>query len=113
MNEGGLLFASIAKDGDQTACSQESRCTSIPLGQPATALKKASGKGVPLRPDRVNTATPPTRTPFPPNSGEVAAIQIVTIQIHHLVPGSCEVLYKRLLRVVTCVDFGNGSKLRI
>jgi hypothetical protein len=37
---------------------------------------------------------------FPPNSGNVVAIQV-----HHLIPRSHEVFDKRLLRVVIRIDF--------
>src|ERR1700691_1834594 len=45
---------------------------------------------------------------LPRSSGKVVAIKV-----HHLVPGSHEVLHKRLLRVVTCIDFRQGSELRV
>ncbi len=41
-------------------------------------------------------------------SGEVEAIKI-----HHLVPRSHKVTHKRLLRVVTCIDFRDGSELGV
>src|SRR5713226_4631219 len=45
---------------------------------------------------------------LPPSSGKVVAIKV-----HHLVPRSHEVLHKRLLRVVTCVNFRNCSELGV
>ena len=45
---------------------------------------------------------------FPPSSGKVVAIKV-----HHLVPRSHEVLHKRLLRVVTCIDFREGPELGV
>src|SRR5207302_4768885 len=41
-------------------------------------------------------------------SGEVEAIEV-----HDLVPRSYEVADELLLRIVTCVDLGNGSELRV
>ncbi len=43
-----------------------------------------------------------------PRSGKVEAIEI-----HDLVPRSHKVTHKRLLRVVTRVDFRNGSELGV
>src|SRR5713226_3193648 len=45
---------------------------------------------------------------LPPSSGKVVAIKV-----HHLVPRSHEVLHKRLLRVVTCIDFRDCSELGV
>src|SRR5713226_6286966 len=45
---------------------------------------------------------------FPPSSGKVVAIKV-----HHLVPRSHEVLHKRVLRVVTCIDFRDCSELGV
>ena len=45
---------------------------------------------------------------IPPTSGKV-----VEIKVHHLVPRSHEVLYKRLLRVVTCIDFRECPELGV
>ena len=43
-----------------------------------------------------------------PRLGKVEAIQV-----HHLVPCSHEILHKRLLRVVGCVDFRDCPELRV
>ncbi len=40
-------------------------------------------------------------------------IEVKAIEIHHLVPGRHEVIDKLLLRVVTGIDFRDGSKLRV
>src|SRR5208337_1046287 len=45
---------------------------------------------------------------LPPSSGKVVAIKV-----HHFVPRSHEVLHKRLLRVLTCVDFRDCPELRV
>src|SRR5678816_371732 len=42
-----------------------------------------------------------------------ASGQVVAIQVHHLGPRSHEILDKRLLRVVTRIDFGECPKLRV
>ena len=39
--------------------------------------------------------------------------KVEAIEIHHLVPGRHEVIDKLLLRVVTGIDFRDGSKLRV
>src|ERR1019366_10103455 len=39
--------------------------------------------------------------------------KVVAIQVHHLVPRSHEVLHKRLLRVVTCIDFRDCPELGV
>src|SRR5690242_21242189 len=41
-------------------------------------------------------------------SGEVEAIEV-----HDLVPRGNEVVHELVLRVVTCVDLGDGSELRV
>ena len=40
-------------------------------------------------------------------------IEVKAIKIHHLVPGRYEVIDELLLRVITGIDFRDGSKLRI
>src|SRR5450432_490205 len=47
-------------------------------------------------------------TPFPPNSGKV-----VPVEVHHLVPRRHEVLHKRLLRVITGIDFRDRPELGV
>ena len=44
----------------------------------------------------------------PSSSGKVEAIKV-----HHLVPRSHEVFHKRLLRVITCIDFREGPELGV
>ena len=39
--------------------------------------------------------------------------QVETIEIHHLVPRSDKVTHKCPLRIVTCVDFRNGTELGV
>ena len=39
--------------------------------------------------------------------------KIEAIKIHYLIPRSHKVTHKRLLRVVTCVDFRYGSELGV
>src|SRR5260221_4470091 len=39
--------------------------------------------------------------------------KVVAIKVHHLVPRRHEVFYKRLLRVVTCIDFRYCSELGV
>ena len=45
---------------------------------------------------------------LPPSSGKVEAIKV-----HHPAPRSHEVLHKRFLRVVTCIDFRDCLELRV
>src|ERR1700676_3327302 len=71
-------------------------------------IKRASPFGSPNLPTHRN---PPESTSlllpaFPPTSGN-----IVAIKVHHLVPRSREVLHKRLLRVVTRIDFRECPQL--
>ena len=55
------------------------------------------------------TAPAQCRRPnFSPSFGK-----IVAIKVHHLVPRSREVLHKRLLRVVRCIDFCECTKLGV
>src|SRR5215510_13898875 len=49
-----------------------------------------------------------TGTGLVPRSG-----QVVAIEVHHLVPRSHEVLHKRLLRVVTSIDFRDCPELGV
>ncbi len=39
--------------------------------------------------------------------------KVEAIKIHHLVPRTHKVTHKRLLRVVTCIDFREGSELGV
>ena len=39
--------------------------------------------------------------------------KVEAVKIHHLVPRSHEVTHKRLLRVVACIDFRDGSELGV
>ena len=40
-------------------------------------------------------------------------IKVKAIKIHHLVPSSNEVTHKLLLRIITGINFRNGSELRV
>src|ERR1035441_706387 len=42
-----------------------------------------------------------------------SSVKVVAIEVHHLVPRSREVLHKRLLRVVTCIDFRDCAELGV
>ena len=46
-------------------------------------------------------------------SGRPGSGKVVAIEVHHLVPRSHEVLHKRLLRVVTCIDFRDCPELGV
>ena len=56
--------------------------------------------------------TPPAKTPRQ-RIVWLALGKVEAIEIHDLVPCSHEIPYKRVLRVITGVDFRNGSELGV
>src|SRR5947207_1994986 len=51
--------------------------------------------------------------PAPSGRRSSSSGKVVAVKVHHLGPSSHKVFQKLLLRVATCIDFREGSELRV